>query len=85
VVSSGPSLARRVGALAFQRLPYYSCHTMSNKARGQMTKILAVRVDPELKAALEKAAAADNRTISNLVVKVLRDYLAKHPRSKVRP
>jgi len=42
-----------------------------------MTAILTIRVTPELKAALEKAARDDARTLSSLVVKLLREGLAK--------
>jgi len=35
---------------------------------------LGFRVDPELKAALEKAAAEDSRTVSSLVKKILTDW-----------
>jgi hypothetical protein len=44
--------------------------------------MLTVRIDAALKAAAEKAAAADNRTLSNLVVKLLRDYVAKKPKKR---
>lgn len=35
---------------------------------------LGFRVDPELKAALEKAAAEDSRSLSSLVKKILTDW-----------
>jgi predicted HicB family RNase H-like nuclease len=34
-----------------------------------------LRIDRELKAAAEKAAAKDNRSLASLIVKLLRDYL----------
>jgi predicted transcriptional regulator len=34
-----------------------------------------MRFDPELKAALDKAAKADRRTVSSLVMKILEDWL----------
>jgi hypothetical protein len=36
-----------------------------------------LRVTPQFKAALDKAAAADNRPVSNLIEKVMTDYLKK--------
>jgi predicted transcriptional regulator len=35
----------------------------------------SVRLPPETKAALEKAAAADDRTFTSLVTKILHDWL----------
>jgi hypothetical protein len=37
-----------------------------------------LRIDPSLKAAAEKAAAADQRSLTSLVEKLLTDYLKKH-------
>lgn len=45
---------------------------VSNMAR---TQPLGFRVEPDLKAALEKAARDDDRSVSSLVLKVLRDHL----------
>lgn len=42
------------------------------------TPSLGVRVQPETKAALEKAAAADMRSVSSLVEKILVEWLKKH-------
>lgn len=39
------------------------------------TAALAFRVQDEVKAALEKAAAADDRSVSNLTDRILRDWL----------
>jgi hypothetical protein len=36
---------------------------------------IAARVTPEIKAALEKAAREDSRTLSNLIEKILTDWL----------
>jgi predicted transcriptional regulator len=47
-----------------------------------MMSILTVRLEAELKAKLERAASDDGRTLSNLVVKVLREYLAKTNRGR---
>jgi hypothetical protein len=38
---------------------------------------LNLRIDPELKAAAEKAAADDRRSLTTLVEKLLADYLRK--------
>jgi hypothetical protein len=37
-----------------------------------------LRIMPALKAAADKAAAADNRTLTSLIEKLLSDYLRKH-------
>jgi hypothetical protein len=39
---------------------------------------IGVRLEPEEKAALEKAAAADDRSLSALVRKILVEWLRKH-------
>ncbi len=36
----------------------------------------SMRLDAEVKAALEKAAAADGRSVSNLTDRILREWLA---------
>jgi hypothetical protein len=36
-----------------------------------------LRIDPKLKAAAEKAAADDNRSLTSLIEKLLLDYLKK--------
>jgi len=36
---------------------------------------LGLRLDQDLKAALERAAKADRRTVSNLVEKIIADWL----------
>jgi hypothetical protein len=41
------------------------------------TVLIAARVSPNLKAAVEKAAEADRRTLSGLIEKVLYDYCKK--------
>jgi hypothetical protein len=37
-----------------------------------------LRLDPQLKALADKAAAADNRSLTSLVEKLLTDYLKKN-------
>ena len=39
------------------------------------TNPLGVRVQPDIKAALERAAAADDRSVSSLVERILRAWL----------
>ncbi|MBV9591549.1 MAG: hypothetical protein JO310_18290 [Hyphomicrobiales bacterium] len=46
------------------------------------TKILGIRVEPALKADLELAADADRRTVSGLILKLVRDYLDGLPAQK---
>ena len=38
----------------------------------------SVKMPPAMKAALEKAASAETRTFSNLVIKILGDWLEAH-------
>jgi predicted HicB family RNase H-like nuclease len=40
-----------------------------------------LRIDRELKAEAEKAAAEDDRSLAGLIVKLLRDYLKKRGRA----
>lgn len=42
------------------------------------TATLNLRIDPPLKNASEKAAAADGRSLTNLVEKLLTDYCKNH-------
>jgi predicted transcriptional regulator len=37
----------------------------------------SLRIEPELKAALEKLAAADDRTLSNYILRILRDHVSR--------
>jgi hypothetical protein len=39
---------------------------------------VGLRVDPKVKAAAEKAAADDRRSLSSLIEKALVDYLVRH-------
>jgi hypothetical protein len=39
---------------------------------------LSLRISPELKAAAEKAAAADHRSLTSLIEKLLAEHLQKH-------
>lgn len=41
------------------------------------TAAIAVRMEPEIKAALEKAAAADRRSVASFVEKTLAEHLEK--------
>jgi len=41
------------------------------------TSAISVRVSDEVKQAIEKAAAADNRTTASLVTKLVTDFLRK--------
>jgi hypothetical protein len=45
---------------------------------------LAFRIDEDLKAELEKAAKADSRSVSSLVDKILREWLAAQPKQGKR-
>jgi hypothetical protein len=42
------------------------------------TSAISVRVPDNVKAAAEKAAAADSRSVASLVEKLLTDFLRKH-------
>ena len=56
----------------------------TNRAPGErdLTEVLVFRAPVEVKQKLEKAAAADHRTLSGLVMKLLREGLAKKQRNK---
>lgn len=41
------------------------------------TNPLGFRVDPEVKAAIEKAAQADDRSVSSLIERILKDWLRR--------
>jgi len=41
------------------------------------TNPLGVRVEPEIKAALERAAKADDRSVSSMVERILRAWLVE--------
>lgn len=41
------------------------------------TAAISVRVDPKIKAAAQKAAAADRRTVASFVENILVEYLVK--------
>lgn len=38
----------------------------------------SIRLDPEIKQALEKAAKDDGRSVSNLMARILRAWLTEH-------
>ena len=42
------------------------------------THSLGVRVQPEIKAALERAAADDHRSMSSMIEKLLAEWLTEH-------
>ncbi len=42
------------------------------------TAPLGFRVDPEMKAALERAASQDQRSVSSLILKILSDWLRQN-------
>lgn len=42
------------------------------------TSTLNLRIDPVLKAAAEKAAEADNRSVTSLIEKLLVDHCRRH-------
>ena len=41
------------------------------------TAAISIRVEPKIKAAVQKAAAADRRTVASFVEKILAEYLVK--------
>ncbi|MBR0651181.1 ribbon-helix-helix protein, CopG family [Roseomonas terrae] len=43
----------------------------------------SVRLSAEVKAAVERAAKADDRSVSNLVERVLREWLVRHGHLKL--
>ena len=57
----------------------YSVRTMSTKRKRPPVKDTKfnMRIDRALKAEAEKAAAADNRSLASLIVKLLREHLEK--------
>jgi predicted HicB family RNase H-like nuclease len=48
---------------------------MPDNPKTNKTASLGIRVAPQVKAALDAAAAADNRSVASLVEKVLIDWL----------
>jgi predicted transcriptional regulator len=48
---------------------------MPRKKKNPKTQFLSVRVTPEIRQALEKIAASEDRTLSWLVGKIVREYL----------
>jgi hypothetical protein len=52
---------------------------MTNRLK---TAQVNLRIDPELKAAAERAAAADHRSLTSLIEKLLSDYLDSLKRKK---
>ena len=47
--------------------------------RDKRVETITIRIESEHKAALEKLAAADDRTLSTYVARVLKAHLAKTP------
>lgn len=69
--------------------PSYRPQVSSGKFLRPLDALLSVRVDADLKESLARAAAADGRTISSLVKKLLSDFIelervlvTRRPRSK---
>jgi hypothetical protein len=56
-----------------------SVYTMEKRIK---TAQVNLRIDPKLKAAAEKAAADDNRSLTSLIEKLLLDNLKKAARKK---
>jgi len=56
------------------------CKQSQQKERAPLarTAAIGIRVEPDIKAAAEKAAAADRRTVASLVEKVLVEYLEEN-------
>ena len=50
---------------------------MQARAKERRKKATGVRLDPLVAAAIETAARADSRTVSNLIEKILVEYLIK--------
>jgi hypothetical protein len=46
------------------------------------TAPLGFRIEPEMKAALERAAKADDRSVSSLVERILKAWLIEHGHMK---
>jgi hypothetical protein len=49
------------------------------------TVMLAFRVEPELRAALDRAAAAEERSVSTTVERILRPWLIEHGHLEAPP
>jgi predicted HicB family RNase H-like nuclease len=55
---------------------------MANRLK---TATLSLRIDPDLKRAAEKAADADQRSLTSLIEKLLADYVKENgPKAKPR-
>jgi hypothetical protein len=72
------------GPLAFMAAIVYTlvfsqCLYMEKRIK---TAQVNLRIDPKLKAAAEKAAADDNRSLTSLIEKLLLDYLKKAAQKK---
>jgi predicted HicB family RNase H-like nuclease len=46
---------------------------------------LAARVDPQLLVALQRMATADDRTLSYMVEKAIRDFVERHGDARAKP
>lgn len=73
-------VATRLGPLAYRTHYDYDVYTETSRQRIYMaakakTAQLNMRISPELKEAAEIAAAADRRTLTSLIEKLLDDYL----------
>ncbi len=49
------------------------------------TAVLSFRIEDDLKAGLELAAAADGRSVSSFVERILRSWLDQHPQAGQAP
>jgi hypothetical protein len=49
------------------------------------TAAISLRVDPELKAALEKLAKADGRSLAQFVERILLDRIKQEGRKRAKP
>ena len=70
-----------VGALcackAARKYPQF--HTNAKSGNNMVkSESLGVRVEPEIKAALERAAADDHRSMASLIEKILAEFLRDH-------
>jgi hypothetical protein len=60
-----------------------SSQNLQDKSRGEpRRKFLLLRIEPKLKAALQAAAAADGRTLSDMVHRILAEWLRRQGQRK---
>src|SRR5262245_46879996 len=82
--SRGGAFQRSVAALCINasnplyiRLATMASESLPNMAETKTAQV-NLRIAPSLKAAAEKAAAADHRSLTSLVEKLLADYCREH-------